>query len=1255
MLLKNGAHFLRNASGDRRLALRRLVPRVFIRIAFLMASISLSPSPVRADICMVDMWDNNTVNGSMLFPNWGQFKAASFDVLYCYGCIWQANEQISAVTVVNFGTALPADIKAVYVKAECGATNTGLLTLTYAGMYSEDSGTFPAWTWKGLSVNMAACAPLWVGGSGAFTISVYVDIDDCPASLRTVKMGFPINSANDPTYMGSLWDNAGCVVPWADTVGPQHMIAYVSKQGSAEIVAPGDTVNFTIQYGKPGTVPLTSIEIFDTLPPSTHYLSGSGVPAPDAGWDPNPGPPSKLKWTINPVVGNLPAWGPTNQVVFAVTVDWGNGDAFEPGSGDAAAAEGSRLDNVAQVFFRGNNCGPASWMNPPVTTVVRRFLFWKVADNDVLFSNSYGQSPDEITYSIFLKNVSATKTWWDVHVWDTVPADLDPWTPGFGLDDPCVGWTMSPSGCAPAGAGWMLSGGATLMTWKLDMPPGVTLTLRWKARVKATALPGGTVVNKAAVMEYGRTGLVDGTGHSIKPRYFTHAAPVILPTTYTSYIGVAAAESDYWACCNTGVLATQSYWLAFFPLNMKANFNLYEQIHTADAWTNAGGATPSINALAGDCMGGGADWIAGCKAERAPAFYKPAALSTCVAPTVPFHNIYKLVSNSPLLWEFSTNPAGNNMDNMTYVGATSLTYSGYTSYTYNRVCSYPQFTDGLYLVNTSSTLPTTAFVFRWDPAALDWGFVDTAEIGVNSQWFFNPDTAESYKMISSDAPLIVLKGYPGMTAGGAFNDSGTQSPNADNGQLVSGTVPADFYAYCGGPNDDGASLIVGNVGLVNADCEIWEYTSDNPLLPNPTATHLTTQILGSSGKWAMLGSVTVPAGLGAANNPQIFGEFFDARITSTFTLYKVRLLSGGPIQVYNGRDIFSPFGGGSVIHSVTPPAGTEYWFQMCAGGEKAGLDCAAPHNQIMTLDAYCPKAGTVVTAVSSAGYTATYTTPASDSCVSFKSINRPANGMRVNYKITSAGGIIAVMHQIHCKIVEKIYTAPFLSQGVHYTLIAPPVVYLGQSFWITVVVVESGGATKTDYTGTTSFTSTDPGAKIQGAAMDGYNYIWNLGNAGVKVFVNVTMTSLGLMTIVGQDTLDGSINGLVTVMVVAADIKLEKRKRLSVAASGDTVQFWICWSNYSSATGYSFTITDAVPNGTTYVPEMAGTMMCGTSGPAPSFSVAASASTTTTPPTNFATVNAGSTPGGTTRWLRWTVRDVYVNSTGCACFKVVVN
>jgi len=1115
-------------------------------LLLLLVPLLLPFTSVRADICVTDAWDNGAIDVGFVFPNWQLVRAGSFDILLCDGCVWQATERIIAITVVNFGTATGADIKAVYWKAECGGTNTGLQTMTFKGNYVEDSGTFPAWTWSGLAAEISGCAAMWVGGPGYFTVNIYADIESCPKPGVTVRLGLPIHSALDPVDWGSLYDNAGCVIPWGDLIGPSQTILYTRKESSAETPAPGDTITYTIYYGKPGTAALTGIQIMDTQPPYTHYVPGSAVPAPDTFWDPNPGPPPKLRWTLAgpfAVTG-----GPTSALTFSVTVDWGNGDAFEAGSGNVAAPEGARLDNRAQVFFNGPGmagCTYATVVNPPVTAVVRRFLMWKVGNNDVLFSPSYGQSPDEMIYSIFIKNPSETKTWWNVSVWDSVPSQLNCWEPDSGFDDPCTGWTMTPSGCAAGGPGAIVGGTTTLLTWKLDMPPLMTLSLRWKARVKPTTDAGMTAINRMSILEIGRTRIVDGTGHSGTARNFTHEAPIILPTTYTSYIGIAATDGNYWACCNTGVLATQSYWIAFFPLNLKANFTLYKQEHYADAWATTGGVSPQIIAMAGDCVSGGADWIPGCKTERIPAFYRPNIYAACELPTLPYHNIFKLTSNSPLLWELATGPAGNNMDNSTYVGTTNLTYAGYTSYTYMRVCSAPQFGDGLYIVNTSETVPTTVHVFEWNAATLEWDYQATSELATDSQWYFGPPEAESYRVISSDSRLILFKGYPGIGAGGAFNDSGTQAPNRDNGYLLSTTVPAVFYAYAGGPDDDGASLVIGNTGA-DADYEIWEYSCDNPFLPNPTTTHLTTQLLGNSGSWKFLRSGTVPAGLVTAGNPYVYGQGYDSSINDTYTVYKVKVTSGGPVQVYNGRDIFSPYGSGCVIHAKTPPAGVEYWFQMTDVGEKA--PCG--NFDIMTLDFYCPKQGTKVTTVSSDGYSASYTTTASDECVSFQGISRPAAGATRNFRTTATGGSVAVAHQIHCMAVEKIYTAPFLAQGLHYAVIVPPVVFLGQSFWITIVVLETGGATKTDYTGTTSFTSTDPGAKIEAKAMETYNYTWIIANAGVKIFINVSMTRLGLQTIVAQDTQDGSINGLGTVMVVAADVKLEKRKKLAVAASG---------------------------------------------------------------------------------------------------------
>ncbi len=226
-----------------------------------------------------------------------------------------------------------------------------------------------------------------------------------------------------------------------------------------------------------------------------------------------------------------------------------------------------------------------------------------------------------------------------------------------------------------------------------------------------------------------------------------------------------------------------------------------------------------------------------------------------------------------------------------------------------------------------------------------------------------------------------------------------------------------------------------------------------------------------------------------------------------------------------------------------------------------------------------------------------------------------------------------------------------MATGTHYRLFAPPVVFSGQSFWMTVVVIESG-ATKTDYAGVTSFSGTDPLAEIMDQPADGYDYTWvSATDKGVKIFVNVSLTALGLQSIIAMDTNDGSITGLTTIQVVGVDVKLTKEPRLQVSASGDVIQFRICWSNYSTASAANFVITDQVPNGFTYSQDTSANHFCGAT---KGFGAATVAySTTGNNPGDYATMPAGGTTAAT--WLKWTVPEVGVLTTGCVCFKARVN
>jgi len=375
----------------------------------------------------------------------------------------------------------------------------------------------------------------------------------------------------------------------------------------------------------------------------------------------------------------------------------------------------------------------------------------------------------------------------------------------------------------------------------------------------------------------------------------------------------------------------------------------------------------------------------------------------------------------------------------------------------------------------------------------------------------------------------------------------------------------------------------------------------------------------------------------------------------TFGLYQVKVISGGPIQVRTGRGCGSRYGG-YVVHGVDESGTVPQQVPASFWHTQHRQD---PANDLV---AFCPATGMVVRCTSNAGYSAIYTTNGPDQPIAFCGITEPAGYCGVNYKVEVlapvGGRVIGMMNATY--FTERHYAAPFLATGTHYDIQAPAVVFAGQSFWITIVVLNVAGGTKTDYCGTTSFTSTDPAARIQATAMDSFNFVWHSvtgcssapNENGVRVFVNVSLTKLGVQTLIANDINDGSITGLTAVLVTGADIKLFKEPKLSVAASGDTVRFKVCWSNYSSASGFSLVMTDAVPLGMSFIPEAStAPFNCGTTD---GVTVTVAYSTTASPTMPAAASFSTGNPVAGTRWLRWTVPMAGVQTTGCACFRVQV-
>jgi len=310
---------------------------------------------------------------------------------------------------------------------------------------------------------------------------------------------------------GVTMTGAGTTATAFATVG--FLPASVSGTTLPPLAAPGDYVTRTITYEVPVGYSPTSIVLFDTLPPYVHYVAGSASIAPDPGWDPDPGPPGHVRWTIP---GPFPS-GVSGEITYQLTVDWGAGEVFVPGSGDVAAPQGTAL--VTRPLLSWDGGTPGGLLADPATTFVDWFRLEKTAIPMM----------SDVIYSISITNPSGVMSWHGVTVWDTVPAELDVWAPGYGILDPCDTWTMTPTGCPIGSPSWIAAGGKTVLRWNVgDLAPGQNVTVMWYGRLDPGIMSATTVVNTAAAAAAGQTG---DTGASGAPALSSTPAD-LTPTNY---------------------------------------------------------------------------------------------------------------------------------------------------------------------------------------------------------------------------------------------------------------------------------------------------------------------------------------------------------------------------------------------------------------------------------------------------------------------------------------------------------------------------------------------------------------------------------------------------------------------------------------------------------------------------------------------------------------------------------------------------
>jgi len=737
---------------------------------------------------------------------------------------------------------------------------------------------------------------------------------------------------------------------------------------------------------------------------------------------------------------------------------------------------------------------------------------WMTADNDILFAPDAVAPDDEIIYTLYFENVSGL-TVADLAVWDTVPAGVQYVSSSGGTYD------------------------GTKISWSFPtLAPGGTIALTWQAKVNPAAQADTMVTNRA---------LADFTG-SVGSAAITHQARIVPRTVHVGFVSWSANDAASFAGCTS-----QVYFINFYPLHKSTEFELRNRwccgsapCDTGCAAFASGGGLADVSNFVGSCTGGGTGLQPGCKTERAPAQYAPAdfAGGYSGSPAVPFDFLHKVVSNAPLPYELTMCQGSSNNDAGTYVMTTSLTHKGYTAYTYLRYTS-SVINDTLYTVNTSETDDTQVHLFMWNPGFFTWDYVTTALVAKESQWAYVPSMPGHYRVVSTAAPVIVFKGNPSIGQTGGYDNFGTLAPDAKTGNLVSAEGDGTFYLYAG-HLPAVSTAAVGNVGATNANYEVWKYTPSNIALPSPSTASVTSDLVDSAGTWSLLGTGTSDAGFSAATNPHVYGDNYDAGTFSTqYALYKVKLTSGGPIQVSTGRNVIDRYSGGVVLSSTSGIAsGKEFWLHTSESADT--VSGKALHG----FDVFCPAAGMAVHTTSSAGYDATVSTTGPGQVIAFRNLVAPTAGNRTNWKVSVENFGNVLVQANACNIGKKMFNPSFLVAELSFSATAvkqqdPPAPGIGDPVTYRIAVTNTGEATIEELTVVdtvspvvTAVTTGQPaamGAPTVTQVSGGTMYRWSATGITMAPGVTYTFTVAG---VVGSPVGPTTVSNTALIIAVNAGI-----------------------------------------------------------------------------------------------------------------------
>lgn len=171
------------------------------------------------------------------------------------------------------------------------------------------------------------------------------------------------------------------------------------------------------------------------------------------------------------------------------------------------------------------------------------------------------------------------------------------------------------------------------------------------------------------------------------------------------------------------------------------------------------------------------------------------------------------------------------------------------------------------------------------------------------------------------------------------------------------------------------------------------------------------------------------------------------------------------------------------------------------------------------------------------------------------------------------------LHFNCCNMAGTVHVTPSVSPAAaQLVLSAPSGVIAGSPFDLTVMAVDSNGNVVPSYTGTVSFSSTDPFPAVLPA-----NYTFTASDQGTHTFSGgVTFFSSGTQTLTVQDTANASLSGSATLSVGAGAVARLVISAPASATAGSPFNFNVVVmdANGNVVSGYNGTVllTSSEPN-----------------------------------------------------------------------------